>query len=100
MRFSMHQTNGAVFGTIRSYAWPIYRHELRKLLPMFLMLFCICFNYTILRNLKDTLVVTAKYSGAEVIPFIKVWVVLPAAIVSTMLFSYLTNHFSRRKVFY
>lgn len=96
----MHQPAGAAFGKVRSYVWPIYRHELRKVLPMFIMLFCVCFNYTILKNLKDTLVVTAKYSGAAVIPFIKVWVVLPAAILATMLFSYLTNRFSRRKVFY
>src|SRR5262245_10170055 len=96
----MHQIDGATFGKIRSYVWPIYRNELRKVLPMFIILFCICFNYTVLKNLKDTIVITAKHSGAEVIPFIKVWVMLPAAVISTMVFSYLTNHFSRRKVFY
>lgn len=96
----MQQTKHKAFGTIRSYVWPIHRFELRKLLPMFIMLFFVCFNYTILRNLKDALVITAKSSGAEVIPFIKVWVMLPAAILSTLFFTYITNHFSRRKVFY
>ncbi len=67
---------------------------------MFIMLFFVCFNYTVLRNLKDTIVITAKNSGAEVIPFIKVWVMLPAAIIATMLFTYLTNHFKRSSVFY
>ena len=88
------------FGKVRSYVWPIHRHELKKLLPMFIMLFFVCFNYTILRNLKDALVLTKEHSGAEVIPFIKVWGILPAAIICTMIFSYLSNHFSRKKVFY
>lgn len=96
----MEQVQAHSFGKVRSYVWPIYRHELKKIIPMFFMLFLICFNYTILRNLKDALVITAKSSGAEVIPFIKVWVILPAAILSTVAFTYLLNHFSRRKVYY
>ena len=66
----MQQQADKAFGKIRSYMWPVHGYELKKFLPMFLMLFFVCFNYTILRNLKDTLVVT--YSGAEVLPFIKV----------------------------
>ena len=41
------------------------------------MFFFILFNYTILRDTKDVLMVTAKKSGAEVIPFIKTYVNLP-----------------------
>jgi ATP:ADP antiporter, AAA family len=96
----MHQQNSESFGKVRSYVWPIYPQELKKLLPMFIILFFVCFNYSILRNLKDAVVVTAKSSGAEVIPFIKVWVMLPAAIIMTMAFSYLSNHISRKRVFY
>lgn len=94
-----HQENTA-FGKIRAYLWPIHSHELKKLIPMFLMLFFVCFNYTILRNLKDTLVVTAQSSGAEVIPFIKVWAMLPGAVLATIVFTYLSNKFSRKKLFY
>lgn len=86
------------FGPIRSFLLPIHRHELRKLIPMLLMLFFICFNYTILRNLKDALVVTT--SGAEVIPFIKVWVMLPTAVLLTIVFTRLCNRFSQERVFY
>ncbi len=86
------------FGLIRSYIWPVHRHEAKKLVPMFLMIFLICFNYSILRNMKDTVVVTA--SGAEVIPFIKVWVMLPMAIALTVLFTKLANRFSQERVFY
>jgi AAA family ATP:ADP antiporter len=94
----MQHTADTSFSKIRSYVWPIYRFELKKLLPMLIMLTFVCFNYTILRNLKDALVVTP--SGAEVLPFIKVWVILPIAVLTTIGFTYLSNHFSRRKVFY
>jgi len=73
--------------------------DLKKLIPMSIMIFCICFNHTILRNLKDAFVVTGTESGAAVIPFIKVWGLLPGAILSTVIFTYLTNHFSRKTVF-
>lgn len=86
------------FGPIRSCLWPVYRHEARKLIPMFLIIFLICVNYTILRNMKDTVVVIA--SGAEVIPFIKVWVMFPMAILLTILFTKLSNRFSQERVFY
>ncbi|MBA3956933.1 MAG: NTP/NDP exchange transporter [Parachlamydiaceae bacterium] len=86
------------FGPIRSFLWPVHAHELRKLVPMLLMLFLICFNYTVLRNMKDAIVVTA--SGAEVIPFIKVWVMLPTAILLTYIFTRLCNRYSQERVFY
>lgn len=86
------------FGRIRSHLWPIYRHECRKVMPMIIMLFLICFNYSILRNLKDSIVVTQ--SGAEVIPFIKVWVLLPTAVLMTFIFTALSNRYSQERVFY
>jgi AAA family ATP:ADP antiporter len=66
---------------------------------MVLMLAFVALDYSILRNLKDSLVITARGSGAEVIPFIKVWGMLPAAILATIAFSYLLNRFSRATVF-
>ena len=67
---------------------------------MMLIMFLITFNYSILRNIKDAVVVTANHSGAEVLPFIKVWVLLPMAILVTLLFTKLSNAFSQEKVFY
>lgn len=97
-RLQMSQVANPEFGAIRSILWPIHRHELKKLLPMLLMLFLICFNYTVLRNMKDSVVVTA--AGAEIIPFIKVWVLLPMAIIVTLIFTKLSNVFSQERVFY
>ncbi len=88
------------FGALRSFFWPIYRHEIKKVLPMMLMAFLICFDYSILKSVKDAVVITAKSSGAEVIPFIKVWVLLPSAILLTVAFTHLSNRLSQEKVFY
>jgi AAA family ATP:ADP antiporter len=86
------------FGTLRSFLWPIYRHETKKIVPMIFILFFICSNYSIVRNMKDALVVTA--AGAEVIPFIKVWVMLPSAVLLTLLYTKLCNRYSQENVFY
>src|SRR3990167_7010454 len=88
------------FGKWRSYFWPIHRWELKKFLPMLAMFFLISFNYNALRAYKDSLVVTASNSGAEAIPFIKLWAILPGAILLTFLYTRLANRFSREKVFY
>lgn len=86
------------FNLLRSLFWPIYRHETKKLLPMVIILFLLSFNQSTLWNLKDALVVTT--SGAEIIPFIKVWAILPSTIFLTWIFTYLSNRFRQEKVFY
>ena len=88
------------FSKWRAFFWPIYRWELKKFIPMLGMFFLISLNYNLLRTFKDSLVVTAPNSGAEVIPFIKVWAILPGAILLTYLFTRLANRYSREKVFY
>mmetsp|Transcript_30165 Transcript_30165/g.56966 ORF Transcript_30165/g.56966 Transcript_30165/m.56966 type:complete len:583 (-) Transcript_30165:93-1841(-) len=76
------------------------KSERKKLVPLALMFFFILFNYTILRDTKDVLMVTAKGSGAEVIPFIKTYVNLPAAIGFTALYSKLCDRMEQKDVFY
>ncbi|MBN4066626.1 NTP/NDP exchange transporter [Simkania negevensis] len=88
------------FGKFRSFFWPVHGFELKKLLPMFFMFFFISFNYTILRDTKDALLITAKGSGAEVIPFVKFWLVLPAAVIFMIVFAKLSNVLSKKKLFY
>jgi AAA family ATP:ADP antiporter len=96
----MSQTKPAEFGKWRSMLWPVHGFELRKLIPMLLMFFFINFNYTILRDTKDALVVTAPGSGAEAIPFLKVWGVLPIAILFMLIYAKLSNVMSKAKLFY
>lgn len=96
----MSRDKDASFSSIRSYLWPIYAHELGKFLPLLLIAFFIGFNYNILRNMKDPLLLTAESSGAEVIPFIKVWGIVPGAFLMTFLYSRLNNWLKRDTVFY
>lgn len=65
---------------------------------MLLMFFFINFNYTILRDTKDTLVVTA--SGPETILFLKTWGVAPCAVLFLLFYAKLSNILSRENLFY
>jgi len=76
------------------------REERQKLIPLALMFFSILFSYTILRDTKDVLMVTAPKSGAEVIPFIKTYVNLPAAIGFTGIYANLCDRMEQKNVFY
>lgn len=62
--------------------------------------FLIIFVYHILKDLKDSLVITSSDAGAEVIPFIKIWVILPFAVLASYLFSKCYQKFGREKTFY
>src|SRR3954464_14674388 len=88
------------FGRFRSWFLPIHKSELKLFLPLLLIFFFVCFNYNILRAAKDSLVITAPSSGAEIIPFMKVWVILPMALLMTVFFTRLANKFTTEKVFY
>lgn len=86
------------FGKFRSVLWPVHSFEIKKLLPMLIMAFCISFNYTILRDTKDTLIVTAI--SAEAIPFLKLWGVVPVAIVFMLIYAKLSNILRKEVLFY
>lgn len=88
------------FSLWRSFLWPIHQREVKRFLPLLVIYALICLNYGILKAAKDALVITAPGSGAEAIPFIKVWAILPMALLVTFLFTRLFNRFSQEKVFY
>lgn len=96
----MSELDGKEFSKWRTFFWPIYSYELKKLIPMFLLFFFILFNYTVLRDTKDTLIVTAPDSGAEAIPFLKVYGVLPAALIFMFIYAKMSNVLSKPALFY
>ncbi len=96
----MGKEKSQAFGFLRSIFWPVHRFELKKVLSMLFLLFLICVSYSVLRNLKDAVILTAQHSGAEVIPFIKVWGIFPAAIGATWLYTRLNRYFNKAAVFY
>lgn len=88
------------FSGLRGIFFPIYNYEIKKFLPMGIMMMCILFVYNIVRDTKDTLVVNAPGSGAECLSFLKLYGVTPAAILFMVLFVKLANIMEREKLFY
>ena len=83
---------------LRKAIWPIETHELKKFLPLALMMFFILFNYSMLRSIKDGFVVTEI--GPEALGFLKIYVVLPTAIVAMICYTKLCNVMHQQAVFY
>ncbi len=90
--------SSASFGKFQTFLWPIQRTEYKKFFLMALIFFVISFNYNLLRAAKDSIIVTS--SGAEVIPFIKVWVLLPISLLIAYLFTRISNKHTTERVFY
>ncbi|WP_257283733.1 NTP/NDP exchange transporter [Endozoicomonas sp. SESOKO1] len=88
------------FSVWRARLWPVHGYELKKVIPMILMFYLVLFVYTILRDTKDTLVITGHGSGAEIIPFLKLWVNVPFAILFTLSYARLSNVLRRNVLFY
>jgi AAA family ATP:ADP antiporter len=97
---TMQTMQSKQFGKLRNFLWPIHGYEHKKLLPMLVLFFLISFIYNLLRCMKVTLVVTPEGSGAEVIPFLKVWAVLPGAVLITYIYTKLSSRLNREQVFY
>ena len=86
------------FGKYRAFLWPIQGKEIKKFLPMCLIMFFSIFNYTVLRNTKDALIMTQ--AGAEVVPFLKGGIVMPCSILFVFLYAKLSNILTRENLFY
>lgn len=83
---------------LKQFLWPIHRGEHKKFMPMMLMIAFIIFNYTILRNIKDALIVTE--AGSETITFLKFWVVVPSAFMFFFVYAKLSTLLSKKALFY
>jgi hypothetical protein len=83
---------------IKNIFWPIERSEIKLFLPLGLMMMCMLFNFGSLRSIKDSLVV--PNIGAEVISFLKLWLVLPSTIIFTLIYVRLSNIFEYDRLFY
>ncbi|MDP3531870.1 MAG: Npt1/Npt2 family nucleotide transporter [Alphaproteobacteria bacterium] len=92
--------NESFLSKVRAVIWPVYGNENLKFIPMALMMALILFNYTILRGTKDALVISGEGSGSEVTSFLKVWGVLPFAIMFFFFYSKMSNLLSRPALFY
>lgn len=95
---SKKETMTPEFTGLRAQLWPIHSYELKKFIPLGIIMFCLLFNYTVLRDTKDSLIVNS--AGAGAITFLKLYCVTPMAILFVVLYAKLTNMMSRENVFY
>jgi ATP:ADP antiporter, AAA family len=65
-----------------------------------MMIFFFNFNYMILKDTKEPLIVTASGSGAETLAFLKMWAVLPLAFIFMIVFAKLSNVYKKQTLFY
>ncbi|MDP2193283.1 MAG: Npt1/Npt2 family nucleotide transporter [Alphaproteobacteria bacterium] len=91
-------TKAPEFTGWRATLWPIHSYEMKKFIPLAIIMFAFLFNYTVLRDTKDTLVVSA--AGAGAITFLKSYCVTPMAVLFVMIYAKLTNTLNREQVFY
>lgn len=82
----------------KKFFWPIETHEHKFFVSMALLLMFALYNFAALRSIKDSLVV--PNIGAESISFLKLWLVLPSAIIFTVVYLKLSNLYTADKVFY
>lgn len=73
---------------------------LKKHALILIQFFLIIFIYHTLKDLKDSIIITASDAGAEVIPFIKIWAMLPLAVAASYFFGRIYNRFGREKALY
>lgn len=96
----MSQTIEHEFTGWRKVLWPIHSFEIKKFLPMGIMMFCILFIYTVLRDTKDAMLVNAPGAGAESLAFAKGIGVTASAVLFMILYTRAANLFNREGLFY
>ncbi len=88
------------FSKWRQRLFPVHGTEMSKFIPLLLLKFAFSLIYTVLHATKDTLIVTSKGSGAETIPILKGWFVLFFAFLFMLIYSKLSNHLLKSRLFY
>lgn len=75
------------------------KQEIVQIIPVFSLFFFISFVFHLLHCLKKTLILKAS-GGAEIIPFIQVWLVMPSAILFTWAYIKLAKKPNRKTLIY
>ena len=87
-------------GELRQRFWPVYADELKKFIPMVVIMFWVLFNYTLVRNIKDNILVHAPYGSSQCLPWAKVLFVTPASILFVVMYAKLSNSLSQNALYY
>lgn len=87
-----------MFHSLKQILWPIEKSELKFFAPLASIMFCALFNFSVIRSLKDSIIVPIL--GAEAISFLKLWLVLPIAVIVTIIYAKLSNIFAINHIYY
>jgi len=94
------EPNLSTLSSFRLRFFPVYNSEFPKFFALNFMQIFIIFNFWMVHNMKDTLIVTSSHSGAEAISFIKMWAVFPVSVGFVILYTWLSNRVSQKRLFH
>lgn len=77
----------------------IQPQEKSLFLLLILVLTSITLNNKLLKILKEALIITAPDSGAHIIPFLKIWILIPVSLALIAIFRWLCTKYNLYKVF-
>ncbi|MBN8828497.1 MAG: AAA family ATPase [Sphingobacteriia bacterium] len=83
---------------IFEFIFPVKKNELKKFFLLSILMFGILYIHATLRSLKDTIIV--PNIGAEALSFIDLYLVLPFAILFTLVYTKISNIIPSEKIFY
>lgn len=82
----------SIFSTLSRIFWPVKSHENKKVITISALMFCVLFNQSILRILKDSIIISEI--SVEVTNFIKVFCVFPISALFVVIYAKMVNKFS------
>lgn len=80
--------------------FPVERGEIKKFFILAVLCFLGCANYTLLRTVKETLVITQPDMGAYVVPFLRTWMMVPLMLLFVKVYAVLSSRYRQSTVCY
>jgi ATP:ADP antiporter, AAA family len=80
--------------------FPVRSNEYIKFFLLTAIAFLVCTNYTLLRTVKETLVITKPEMDIQIIPFLRMWMLMPIMFMFIKLYAVLSARFRQQTVCY
>lgn len=85
---------------IKNHIFPIYPGEYVKFFLLSMLSFFVCINFTLLRNVKETLIITHPDMGINAIPFLRSWFLIPIMFLFVKAYTFLSARYTQFQVCY